>query len=127
MFYTTDHNMALPKGRTNNPNGRPPKSRTLTALLEKAGDQKVVDVDGNEIPAKQLVSRYLWEALTTGSVLLPSGHAMHFDGSEWAALAFKVLAQVDGPPKAEVDVTSGGEALTFTIDIDRPNGGQSDA
>lgn len=111
--------MTFKAGQSGNPKGRPPKARSLTALLEKAGDQKVVDVDGNEVPAKQLVSRYLWEALTTGSVLLPSGHAMHFDGSEWAALAFKVLAQVDGPPKAEVDVTSGGDALVFTIDIDR--------
>lgn len=111
--------MGLPKGRTNNPNGRPPKERSLTALLEKAGNVTVPDADGKPIAGKRLVAQYVWEALTTGSVLMPNGYAMHFDAKEWAALAKWVYAQVDGPPRQEVDLTSGGDALTFTIEIDR--------
>lgn len=110
--------MALPKGRTNNPAGRPPKSRALTAFLEQAGN-RMVEVEGKRVAGKRLVADFVWEALTTGSVLMADGYAMHFDAKEWAALAKWVYGQVDGPPKQDVDITSGGESLTFTIQIDR--------
>ena len=50
--------MTFKPGQSGNPNGRPPKSRALTALLEKAGGRKisVLQPDGSIrlIPGKAL-------------------------------------------------------------------------
>ena len=56
--------MGFKKGQSGNAKGRPPKNRTLTAILEKAGNTKHV-VGGKPVAAKKLMADLLWETTLT--------------------------------------------------------------
>lgn len=100
------------KGTSGNPNGRPPKNRTLTAILERAGNAKV-GVD--EVAAKKIVADLLWEAASTGRVIFPNGTEKWLDIQEWTGVVRFIYQHIDGPPKSELDVTSNGETLMRVI------------
>ena len=57
-------------GKTNNPNGRPAKSRALTDLLIKALS-KTVEVDGKRTAGKAVLARLVSEVLVTGRLKFP--------------------------------------------------------
>jgi len=118
--------MAWVAGKSGNPNGRPKKERTLSNMLELIGSESVEGVYAPAIPAEpgvptpppvcytkaQLVARATWEILLTGKTIFPiSGHEIKVDNDQWIALLKWVYTQVDGPPKTELDVTSGGEQI----------------
>lgn len=52
-----------------------------------------------------------WEGLTTGIVTFPDGKRLELSPGDWKDLLKWIYAHVDGPPKAELDVTSAGEQL----------------
>lgn len=58
------------KGRTNNPHGRPPKSRALTDLLLRAVARPVL-VGGKRIAGKRVIAQLIAEVLTTGQLRFP--------------------------------------------------------
>jgi len=106
--------MAPRKGTTNNPAGRPPKSRALTAILERAGNVKVT-VEGTDTATarKQLLATYLWDAVLTGhlpfevpvgdeGLLVPA----RLPAKEWVALVHFLYAHIDGPPKAALELST---------------------
>jgi len=93
--------MAPPKGTVNNPNGRPPKSRALTTLLEKTGNKTVLLKDGRRVSGKRLLARSLWEGLTTGIITFPDGSKFELDPGDWMALSQFVYKHIDGPPPAD--------------------------
>ena len=102
-------------GQSGNPKGRPPKARALTEILERAGSA-TIEVEGKRISGKRLVARLVWEALTTGVLSLPIEAGAPpvrrvICSDEWITLAKWVFAQIDGPPRAEIDVTSDGKSL----------------
>lgn len=106
-------------GQSGNPKGRPPKARALTEILERAGSA-TVEVEGKRISGKRLVARLVWEALTTGVLSLPiepgAPPVRRVIGSdEWITLAKWVFAQIDGPPVAQMDLTSAGQPMIFTV------------
>lgn len=130
--------MPWEKGQSGNKKGRPPKSRALTALLERAGKKKTA---GGKTSKQEMADR-IWEALATGMITYPSfteqvvRDVVQPDGKKTAvtvevertprifleapdfiALAKLVLSQIDGPPPAAVDVTSAGEQINPTIVI----------
>jgi hypothetical protein len=63
--------MAGVKGKTNNPNGRPVKSRALTDLLVKALN-KTIDIDGKRVAGKRIVANMIAQALSTGRIRFPN-------------------------------------------------------
>jgi hypothetical protein len=105
--------MAWGKGTSGNPRGRPAKGRALTELVERVGNRKRETAEGMRAN-KQMFAEKLWEGLTTGAITF-EGRALALSGQEWQALAKLVLSQVDGPPPALVDVTSEGEAVSFSV------------
>src|SRR5688572_10143304 len=91
------------KGQSGNPKGRPPKSRALTALLEKAGKAKMPSKPGEPaVPRNQFFAEKVWEGLTTGSIQF-EGWVIPLYPADYIALAKLVLGQIDGPPPAAVD------------------------
>lgn len=102
------------KGKSGNPNGRPPKSRALTDILEKAGSQSV-EVDGKKIASKRIVASLLWQVATTGMAKFPDGSILSVSPQDWIAVVKFIYAQIDGPPKAEMDVTSNGETIPVSF------------
>lgn len=111
------------KGQSGNPKGRPPKNRALTAILERTGNVKR-EVKGKPVSAKRLLAQLLWEAATTGRVTFPDEtDAKQLDQQEWIGVVKFVYQHIDGPPKAEVDITSDGEkveGITYIKEV-RPN------
>src|SRR3990172_2168720 len=113
--------MKFQPGQSGNPNGRPPKSRALTALLEKAGGRKisVLQPDGSIrlISRKALLADLLWSLALTGQVTLPDGTRVNVTSAEelFAVWQF-IYKHIDGPPRAELDITSGGQPLLILDD-----------
>ena len=100
------------KGQSGNPSGKPPKSRALTEILEKGGS-KTVEVDGKKISGKRLIASFLWQLATTGEVTF-DGRTLKVDSiNEWAAVVKWIYSHIDGPPKSELDITTGGDKLTI--------------
>lgn len=98
------------KGQSGNPNGRPPKSRALSEILEKTGNQSV-EVDGKKIAGKRLIAFLLWQVATTGQASFPDGTVLSVSPRDWLDIVKFIYTQVDGPPKGEMDVTSNGQTL----------------
>lgn len=115
-------------GQSGNPKGRPPKTRALTSLLETVGKTKYRTGgkikkgkragQDEELAAKTLFATHVWEGLATGQIRFPGGHTLKLDGAEYIGLAKFVLGQIDGPPKAELDVTSEGKSISSTPTLD---------
>lgn len=99
--------MAWKKGESGNPNGRPQKNRTLTAILERTGGGKKVYSNG-QTPRK-LLAELLWQAATTGEVTFPGDEtATSLDMQDWIGVVKFIYQHIDGPPKSEVDVNHAG-------------------
>ena len=99
-------------GQSGNPNGRPPKQRALTEILERAGG-RTVEIEGKKVSGRRLVARMAWEGLTTGIVTFPDDKILTLSPTDWKDLLKWIYTHVDGPPKTELDVTSGGERLNM--------------
>ncbi len=97
-------------GESGNPNGRPPKHRALTEILSKAGS-RTVEYEGRRISGKRLVARLLWLLATTGKAAMPEGAVLMVSPSEWLDVVKFLYTQIDGPPKQEMDLTSGGQPI----------------
>lgn len=83
------------KGEVTNPNGRPPKEWTMTALYKQAGEES----DETGEPRNKIVARILWKKASEGDVV-----------------AIKELNnRIDGMPKQTTDITTGGDKLTIVF------------
>ncbi len=89
----------LPPGRTNNPNGRPPKNRTLSTLLETALG-KTVEYDGRRVNGKRVLAELVSKAITTGRLRFPEDtEDSVISVRDWIGLVQWVYDRVDGKPK----------------------------
>jgi hypothetical protein len=103
-------------GESGNPNGRPPKSRALTEILEKKFNKTydVIQPDGTtkRRSGKHIIAEMLVNIAVFGKTTTPEGGVIHIDGfSDWQAVVKFIYQHVDGPPRLDVDVTSAGEKL----------------
>ena len=98
-------------GQSGNPAGKPPKSRALTEILEAAGNKTLADADGKKVARKRLLAQLLWEVATTGKATFPDGRVLEVAPVDYLTVVKFLYQHIDGPPKSEVDVTSGGQAI----------------
>lgn len=109
------------QGQSGNPKGRPRKERALTRLLENAGRSKL----GDSIEtAQRLLVRRVWEGVATGRIQFDD-RTMELSSTDYIKLTSMVFGQIDGPPKAALDVTSGGQTIPVLFEI--REGSPSDA
>ena len=113
-------------GKSGNPNGRPLKSRALTEILERRGNSTCLDIDGKKRGAKYIVARALWELAATGKTTLKDGEdtkSIEVGAKGWFEIVKWLYSQIDGPPKAELDVTSDGQSIVqFVVMTDQADG-----
>ena len=84
-------------GKTNNPNGRPPKSRALTTLLDKALGRSL-DIEGKRVSGKRVLAQLVTDALTTGRLKFPGDtEASVISVKDWLEFA-KWFYQYMEPP-----------------------------
>jgi hypothetical protein len=102
------------KGKSGNPNGRPKKDRALTAILEREGG-KTLEIDGKSISGRRLMARQVWEGITTGSVSFPGGKKLQLSPQDWKDFVKWAYSHIDGPPRTEVDLTSGGDKIVVSL------------
>lgn len=70
--------------------------------------------DGKKTARKRIVASLAWELLTAGQAVLPNGKTLVLDPQDWLGLLKWVYQHIDGPPKSEIDVTSGNERISIT-------------
>jgi hypothetical protein len=106
-------------GKSGNPKGRPPKPRALTNLMEKWGN-KASPVEG--LKYKELLMMRIWQAATLGQIDYGDGRIEKVSPKEAALFAGLLMRQVDGPPPAQVDVTSMGEKISAIaiVEVNHP-------
>jgi hypothetical protein len=103
--------MKFQKGQSGNPSGRPPKSRALTEILERAGNVTVDVGADRKVARKRILADLTWQLATTGSATFPDGVQLNLEPGDWLALLKFLYQHIDGPPKTELDVTSGGQPI----------------
>lgn len=113
--------MPFQQGNRANPNGRPPKQRALTAILE-AELAKTVDIGADKrLAGKRQVARLITEFLTTGRVVFPDGRELCAKSiDEYFTVARWLYRHVDGE-KTLLDVTSLGESIVQRVEIIVPD------
>lgn len=100
--------MGAPQGNRNNPNGRPPKSRSLTAALEAALAKPIL-LEGETASVKVrghvLVAALVTELATTGVATLPGGKVLDASPKDWLETVKWLYSHIDGPPKQELELS----------------------
>jgi hypothetical protein len=101
--------MAPPKGSTNNPHGRPAKSRALTDLLVKALD-KTIEVEGKKVAGKRVLARLVSEVLVTGRLKFPGDvEASIISVKDWLEFTKWAYGYLEPPVQKTAPTTPDGE------------------
>ena len=93
--------MRFQKGISGNPHGRPPKSRTLSLILEEYAQQTHL-YQGEMLPAARILADMLWQFALQMEVTTPGGRTLQAENvMDWLNTARWVYEHIDGPARFE--------------------------
>lgn len=107
--------MPWAKGQSGNPAGSPGKKRALTEILRRGGSKTMLLSNGRHISRRRIIADMLWTLATTGEATFPDGKKLLFSPEDWLGVVKFIYAQLDGPPRQDIDVTTSGEPLCVVI------------
>lgn len=81
-----------------------------------------MQVGEKRVARKTLAAEMVWDAIATGRMTMADGKSVQLEPQEIIGLVKWVYQHIDGPPKGELDVTSGDKPITFTLQLDNPSG-----
>lgn len=97
--------MAPPKGTTNNPYGRPSKSKSLTTMLDKALS-RARTVGDRRVSGKQIMSEMVDSALTTGRIKFPNDtEESLLSVKDWIDFVRWAYERIDGKPVQPTEIS----------------------
>jgi len=116
--------MRFEKGQSGNPNGRPRKTRALANILEVRGQQKY-EYCGELLSGNEILSRIVWDILLKRKALFMDRKRYEAIKLElWENILKFYVNHTEGPPRAELDITTGDEPLSGGIVIILPSNGR---
>jgi hypothetical protein len=111
--------MAGVAGKTNNPNGRPPKSKALTTMLETAlGKTRLYQ--GKNVSGKLILADMVSKALITGRLRFPDdSEDSIISVKDWIEFVKWAYERIDGKPAQPLTGPDGGpiEQRIETIEV----------
>ncbi len=95
-----------PKGVSGNPNGRPPKERSLTRIVERELNRRVPHGKGDrKVAKKRILAEIIVNAVTTGKIVLgDEDNPIVLTPDDWNDFMDKMLrllGHIDGPARSE--------------------------
>lgn len=103
------------KGESGNPKGRPPKSRVMTALLERAGARMVTMPDGKRMAGRRFLALALWELATEAQVTLLDGIVRKVGLADWLEAVKWLYSHIDGPPKGLLGIDLASDVIVKIV------------
>jgi hypothetical protein len=90
--------MAAPRGNKNNPNGRPPKSKALSNMLETSlGKTRLYN--GKSVSGKRILADMVSNAIIIGRVQFPEDTEVSIISvKDWIELVKWIYERIDGKP-----------------------------
>jgi len=110
--------MSLPKGRTNNPAGRPSKSRALTEILVRSLS-KTTERAGKRVSRKRVLADLVTEAVTEGKVTMIDGTILELGPKDWAEFAKWTYQHIDGSVSHNEHTGEGGGPVVIKVKRNR--------
>jgi len=106
--------MPFKPGNVANPTGRPVGQRSIADALRREGQRKVKH-KGHWVSQVDVMASMVYSAVTTGQAVLVGDKTLTLNPKLWVDLVKFVSVHVDGPAKAELDITTGGQPLKTYI------------
>lgn len=94
------------------------KPRAFSEILRQAGKRSQLitsDEKTRRIVRHRLLADHIWEAVSSGHVVLADGDEISLSPKEWIELVKWLYGHLDGPPKQELDVSSLGKQVNLKV------------
>jgi hypothetical protein len=101
-------------GQSGNQKGRPRSGRALAEQITRELTHGV-NVDSKRVSGKRLLAQLVTTAALRGEVKLPDDRVVQFNSSQVLDIWKFLLTHLDGPAKAELDVSSDGEVRIVVV------------
>lgn len=112
--------MAAPKGNCNNPNGRPPKSKALTNMLETALGKTHL-YKGKNVSGKRILADLVASVVVTGRLQFPDDNEVSIISiKDWLEFVKWTYERVDGKPVQPISGEEGGAIIIEYVNTPYP-------
>ena len=120
--------MAGVRGKTNNPNGRPPKNQALTDMLKKQMSKRIELPDGRKVSGKTLISEMVMRVLASGRLRFPDDtEDSIISVKDWLDFVKWAYERVDGKPVQPIGGEADDGSIVLKVVYEKQKESQPDA